>query len=41
MKLHSEKKSSIDTEAYIFDTYIFETDYTTSWSVNPLFFLFI
>ena len=26
-KLHSEKKSSIYTETYIFDTYIFGTDY--------------
>ena len=25
-KLHSEKKSSIYTETYIFDTYIFGTD---------------
>ena len=40
-KLHSEKKSYIYTEAYIFDTYIFGTDYTTLWSVNPLSFLFI
>ena len=28
-KLHSEKKSSIYTETYIFDTYIFGTDYAT------------
>ena len=41
-KLHSEKKSSsIYTETYIFDTYIFGTDYTILWSVNPLSFLFI
>jgi hypothetical protein len=26
---------------YIFDTYIFGTDYTILWSVNPLSFLFI
>jgi hypothetical protein len=40
-KLHSEKKSSIYTETYIFDTYIFGTNYTILWSVNPLSFLFI
>jgi hypothetical protein len=40
-KLHSEKKSSIYTETYLFDTYIFGTDYTILWSVNPLSFLFI
>ena len=40
-KLHSEKKSFIYTETYIFDTYKFLTDYTTLWSVNPLSFLFI
>jgi hypothetical protein len=36
-----KKKSSIYTETYIFDTYIFLTDYTALWSVNPLSFLFI
>jgi hypothetical protein len=40
-KLHSETKYSIYTEAYIFDTYIFGTNYTTLWSVNPLSFWFI
>ena len=40
-KLHSDKKSSIYTETYIFDTYIFRTDYTILWSVNPLSYLFI
>jgi hypothetical protein len=35
-KLHSENKSSIYTETYIFDTYVFGTDY----NVNPLSFLF-
>jgi hypothetical protein len=40
-KLHSETKSSIYTETYIFDTYIFGTDYTILWSVKPLPFLFI
>ena len=35
-KLHSEKKSSIYTETYIFDTYIFGTND----NVNPLSFLF-
>jgi hypothetical protein len=40
-KLHSDKKSSIYTETYIFDTYIFRTDYTLLWSVNPLSYLFI
>jgi hypothetical protein len=38
---YSEKKSSIYTETYLFDTYIFGTDYTILWSVNPLSFLFI
>ena len=33
----SYKKSSTYTEKYIFDTYIFGTDYTILWSVNPLF----
>ena len=33
-KLHSEKKSSIYTETYIFDTYIFGTND----NVNPLSF---
>jgi hypothetical protein len=28
--------SIIYTETYIFDTYIFGTDYTILWSVNPL-----
>ena len=40
-KLHIEKNSPIYTETYIFDTYIFGTDYTILWSVNPLSFLFI
>ena len=32
---------SIYTDTYIFDTYIFRTDNTILWSVNPLsFFLF-
>jgi len=36
-----KKKTSIYTETYIFDTYIFGTDFTILWSVNPLSFLFI
>jgi hypothetical protein len=38
---YTVKKSSIYTETYIFDTYIFGTDYKMLWSVNPLSFLFI
>ena len=30
---------SIYTDTYIFDTYIFRTEYTILWSVNPLSFL--
>jgi hypothetical protein len=41
LPVHIEKKSSIYTETYIFDTYIFGTDYTILWSINPLYFLFI
>jgi hypothetical protein len=33
--------SSIYTETYIFDTYIFGTGYATLWSVNPFSFLCI
>jgi hypothetical protein len=42
LPVHSEKKSSIYTETYIFDIYIFGTDYTILWSINPLLYsLFI
>jgi hypothetical protein len=33
-KIHSENKSSIYTEKYIFDTYIFGTDYIILWSAG-------
>ena len=33
-KIHSENKSSIYTETYIFDTYIFGTDYIILWSAG-------
>ena len=36
-KLHSGKRSSIYTETYIFDTYIFGTDYIILWSVITKF----
>ena len=41
LPVHSENKSTIYTDTYIFDTYIFGTDYTILWSINPLYSLFI
>ena len=40
-KLHSEKKSSIYTETYILDTYIFWTDYTILVNKPFVFFVYL